>query len=151
MPSRSGCLVDTNILLRLSRSVDPNFARIQAAMRQLETERAELFYSLQNIAEFWNVSTRPLTANGFGLSVEEANQNLKAFEAGMSLLPDNASLYPMWRELVLKHKITGVQVHDARLAALMQVHEVSRILTLNGSDFSRYSGITVIDPRTSGE
>jgi hypothetical protein len=39
-----------------------------------------------------------------------------------------------------------VQVHDARLVALMQVHGITHILTLNGADFARYPGIVPIDP-----
>lgn len=38
------------------------------------------------------------------------------------------------------------QVHDARLVALMQAHGITHILTLNGSDFTRYPGITPVDP-----
>jgi hypothetical protein len=71
MAPDSGCLVDTNILLRLSRFADPNFHPVRAALDELEDEKVELFYSLQNIAEFWNVSTRPRNVNGFGLSVQE--------------------------------------------------------------------------------
>jgi predicted nucleic acid-binding protein len=31
----------------------------------------------------------------------------------------------------------GVQVHDARIVAVMNVHGVTHLLTLNGGDFSR--------------
>jgi hypothetical protein len=37
-------------------------------------------------------------------------------------------------------------VHDARLVALMQVNGIADILTLNGSDFARYTGIVPIAP-----
>lgn len=40
----------------------------------------------------------------------------------------------------MQHSVLGVQVHDARLAAAMYVHRVNHILTLNVSDFSRFSG-----------
>ena len=39
-----------------------------------------------------------------------------------------------------------MQVHDARLVALMQVHGITHILTLNRADFARYPGIVPIDP-----
>jgi hypothetical protein len=45
--------------------------------------------------------------------------------------------------------IQGVQVHGARLVALMQVHAVTHILTLNTADFSRYAGITAMDPASA--
>jgi hypothetical protein len=40
----------------------------------------------------------------------------------------------------------GVQVHDARLVALMMAHGLSHLLTLNPADFQRYPGITALSP-----
>jgi predicted nucleic acid-binding protein len=66
----------------------------------------------------------------------------------MELLPDSAAVYWEWRRLVVHYGVSGVQVHDARLAAAMYVHGLSDILTLNGSDFSRFQGLTAIHPGT---
>jgi predicted nucleic acid-binding protein len=38
---------------------------------------------------------------------------------------------------VIANKVRGVQVHDARLAAIMQAYGLTRILTLNQPDFLR--------------
>ena len=46
----------------------------------------------------------------------------------------------------MTHAVIGVQVHDARLVALLQVHGVTHILTLNTADFHRYHGITALSP-----
>jgi hypothetical protein len=54
--------------------------------------------------------------------------------------------YPLWRQLVVIHSVQGKEVHDARLAALMQAHAITHILNLNGTDFTRYPRITPIDP-----
>jgi predicted nucleic acid-binding protein len=40
----------------------------------------------------------------------------------------------------------GVQVHDARLVAAMKAHGVTRILTINVTDFSRYPNIRAFAP-----
>jgi predicted nucleic acid-binding protein len=64
----------------------------------------------------------------------------------MELLPDSAASYREWRRIVVQHGVSGVQVHDARLAAAMYTHGISYILTFNGSDFSRFRGITMIHP-----
>jgi predicted nucleic acid-binding protein len=42
--------------------------------------------------------------------------------------------------------VSGVQVHDARLAAVMNVNNVSHLLTLNPRDFERFTGLTPIHP-----
>jgi predicted nucleic acid-binding protein len=90
--------------------------------------------------------TRPLLRNGFGLTVAEAEREVRVIEASMSFLPDNAAVYREWRRIVLQHGVLGVQVHDARLAAAMYVHRVSHILTLNVSDFSRFTDLTAVHP-----
>ena len=81
----------------------------------------------------------PAERNGLGLSVAEAEQEVLAIEAGMSLLPENEHVYREWRQIILKHGVMGVQVHDARLAAAMYVHHVEHILTLNVADFGSVS------------
>jgi predicted nucleic acid-binding protein len=93
------------------------------------------------------VCTRPASHNGFGLSIEETDARVNAIERIMTLLPDNEQIYWVWRDLVVGNSVRGVQVHDARLAAAMQVHAVSHILTLNQPDFARYTSIKVVHPR----
>jgi hypothetical protein len=46
----------------------------------------------------------------------------------------------------MQQEILGVQVHDARLAASMYVHGVGHVLTLNVTDFTRFSGLSAIHP-----
>jgi predicted nucleic acid-binding protein len=115
----SSCLVDTNILLRVARGSDPHHELIDAALAGLAGQNTTLHYTHQNIAEFWNAMTRPVTRNGFGLTVAEAEREVRAIEAGMSLLPDNEAIYREWRRIIVQYSVSGVQVHDARLAAAM--------------------------------
>jgi predicted nucleic acid-binding protein len=140
------CLVDTNILLRLSRRFDPQHQAVSGAISRLAAQGSNLHFAHQNIAEFWNVMTRPATRNGFGLTIAEAEKEVHSIETGMSLLSENESVYGEWRRIVVEHKVSGVQVHDARLVAIMIVHKVNHILTLNAPDFDRYLGITAISP-----
>jgi hypothetical protein len=42
--------------------------------------------------------------------------------------------------------VSGVQVHDARLATVMKAYGISRIVTLNVKDFARYSEIEAVHP-----
>jgi predicted nucleic acid-binding protein len=146
MTAGSGYFIDTNILLRLTRPQDPNYSSIQSALRNITRNRGMLYYALQNIAGFWNVCTRPIDRNGFGLSPEEANTRVQSIEQMMTLLSEDADLYTVWRALVRDLKIRGVQVHDARLAALMQVHGFTQILPLNTADFARFQGISAVHP-----
>lgn len=144
----ASCLIDTNILLRIARSSDPQHKLVDAALARLEGQGAILHYTHQNIAELWNVMTRPVARNGFGLSVPESEREVRLIEAGMALLPDGEAVYREWRRIIVQHGVLGVQVHDARLAASMYVHGVSHILTLNVADFTRFSGLTAIHPNS---
>jgi predicted nucleic acid-binding protein len=142
----ASCLVDTNILLRLARRSDPQHKLVDAALAKLALEGTTLHYTHQNIAELWNVMTRPTDRNGFGLTVAEAEREVRVIEAGMILLPDSEAVYQEWRRIIVQHAVSGVQVHDARLAAAMRVHGVGNILRLNATDFTRYEEITVLHP-----
>jgi predicted nucleic acid-binding protein len=88
MPIAS-CLVDTNILLRITRRSDPQHKAVDTALARLVGQGTTLYFTHQNIAELWNAMTRPIARNGLGLTVAEAEQQVRAIEAGMSLLPDS--------------------------------------------------------------
>jgi predicted nucleic acid-binding protein len=143
----ASCLVDTNILLRVARRSDPQHKLVDTALAQLGGQGATFsLYTHQNIAEFWNVMTRPVVRNGFGLTVTEAEREVRVIEAGMTFMPDSEAVYREWRRIVVQYGISGVQVHDARLAASMYVHGLKHILTLNVTDFSRFSGLAALHP-----
>lgn len=142
----AGYLVDTNILLRIPRKGDPQHLLIREALGELNRRRAWLYVSLQNVAEFWNVCTRPVERNGFGLSLEETNRFVRSIERTMTLIVDTHEVYAVWRRLVVEHGVRGTQVHDARLAAITEVHGIRSILTLNQADFKRFSQVVAIHP-----
>jgi predicted nucleic acid-binding protein len=140
-------LVDSNVLIF---SIQQSHPRHEESIKALEFYLAAnetVCVFLQNIAEFWNVCTRPADKNGLGLRVEETERRLSGLDPILSLLHDTPAVYPEWRMLVVKYAVKGIQVHDARLVAGMKIHGIDRILTYNPSDFKRYAGITAIHPR----
>lgn len=141
-------LVDTNILLRIVHRTDPRHLSVRTAVRKLRADGHQLQTTAQNYAEFWNVSTRPANRNGFGLTPSQTELSLRMIERLFPLLPDLPVMYAEWRKLVVKYSVSGVQVHDARLAAAMISHGVTHILTFNTADFVRYApvGIVAVDP-----
>ncbi|MBE9056831.1 type II toxin-antitoxin system VapC family toxin [Sphaerospermopsis sp. LEGE 08334] len=143
-------LVDTNILLRLLQRNDSLNPVIRNAVRKLRNNGNILLITPQNCAEFWNVSTRPATKNGFGLTPKDADRQLKLIERIFPLLSDIPTVYPEWRRLVVKFGVSGVQVHDARLAATMKANNITYILTVNTGDFNRYhsEGIIAVNPNS---
>jgi predicted nucleic acid-binding protein len=139
-------LVDTNVLLRISQQDDPQHELVGTSIERLFKQGSELCFSLQNVAEFWNVCTRPAERNGYGLRISETDRRVEYIERTMTFLPDDETVYSIWRQLVFADNVRGVQVHDARLAAIMRVYGVPRILTMNQQDFLRYPGIEAVHP-----
>src|SRR3989442_13171184 len=134
----ASCLVDTNILLRITRRSDPQHKVVDTALARLAGQGATMCYTHQNIAELWNAMTRPVARNGLGLTAAEAEREVQAIESGMSLLPDSEAVYREWRKIVVQYGVSGVQGHDARLAAAKYVHAVNPKITKNVSKFSRF-------------
>ena len=143
-------LVDTNILLRIAHRSDERYALVRSCVNKLKKKGDLLQTTMQNFAEFWNVSARPVDKNGLGLTLVETDDLLQELELVFPLLPDSPDVYAEWKELVVNYGVSGVQVHDARLVATMLVHRVTHILTFNTSDFTRYTpkGIVAVDPAT---
>jgi predicted nucleic acid-binding protein len=141
-------MADSNILLRLFQRSDPLHVLVRNAVRTLWTRGDRLCFTSQVLGEFWNVCTRPQTARGgFGLTVAETDRRVRRLERRFLLLPDTPDVHKAWRALLVAHSVTGVQVHDTRLVAAMQVYGVTQLLTFNVADFVRFPDITALDPR----
>jgi predicted nucleic acid-binding protein len=78
--------VDTNILLRSIQSGHPLQDMAVKTISALLAGGEMLVITPQVIAEFWNVVTRPLDRNGFGLSVEQAQAELQQIESSLRSL-----------------------------------------------------------------
>lgn len=140
-------LVDTNVLLRRARPSDPQYAVARSAIEILVHQGATLHITSQNVIEFWNVLTRPIANNGFGMSPAQADTEAKQLETFFPFLTETPAIYIHWRQLVVSADVSGVQVHDTRLVAVMLAHNITHLLTFNSTDFNRFSGITVVHPR----
>jgi predicted nucleic acid-binding protein len=86
-------LIDTNVLLRLFKADRRQYPQLRAAINQLAKQGIGLAYTLQNLTEFWNVSTRGTERNGLGLSIGETEQNVREVEIHFTFLPDNEDVY----------------------------------------------------------
>jgi predicted nucleic acid-binding protein len=138
-------LIHTNILLRRTQPDHEHHAVAVESVARLLDAGEPVYFTLQNIAEFWSVATRPITSNGLGFEPAMAQAEVNKIERFLVVLPDSPLAYGEWKRLILQHGITGVRVHDARLVALMNVHRVGRILTFNTRDFVAF-GVEVVHP-----
>jgi len=140
-------LVDTGVLLRAFDREAAKHKTILQAIRTLLDRGEELAVTVQNLAEFWNVSTRPNDKNGgLELPVETVSRRLRVIERLSTILSESTGSFEEWKRLLTTHRVLGVKVHDARLVSVMLVAKVPTVLTLNHRDFQRYSEISAVTP-----
>lgn len=142
-------LLDTGILLRLADKRDAQHDTVFRAVRLLIAAREVLFITTQDVAEFCNVATRPVTNNGLGLLPNDALDLFqKEVEPICSILAEPEEIVTELKRLIGKYGVVGKQVHDARLVAMMLVWQVENLLTLNDRDFRRFEpeGIKIVTP-----
>jgi predicted nucleic acid-binding protein len=139
-------LIDTNLLLRLAEPKHPMYGSVLSATGVLRKRGEMMGVVPQNLIEFWAVATRPRANNGLGMTVEETTTELMSIKALFVLLLDEPVVFSEWEKLVVRHRVSGKQAHDARIVAAMQVHGVTHLLTFNTDDFKRYAEITAVHP-----
>ena len=140
-------LADTNVLLRWVSPADPQHTLAVDSVKALQRRGEIVHITPQNLIEFWGVATRPAAANGLGMSPAEAEREVESLERLFPLVPDSPAVFAEWRKLVSAAGVSGVKVHDARLAAVMIANGLTHILTFNADDFKRFPGITVVRPQ----
>jgi predicted nucleic acid-binding protein len=136
-------LIDSNVFLRAAKRNDPDRRLALEAIRKLRANNEDLCYTTQVLVEFWNVCTRPTQARGgLGLSIQMTERKARLIENRFRLLTESLATHQEWRRLVASCSVSGVEVHDAMLVAVMNVHGITHLLTFNKDDFKRYPGIT---------
>ena len=139
-------LVDTNILLRSLNPDDPQYDAAAKALAKIRASNEVLCIMPQILIEFWAVATRPSNKNGLGLTISEAESELTTIRRFFRLLPCTPAVLEIWQRMVVLHRVSGKQTHDAHVAAIMRVHGVTDILTFNVADFERFPGVTILHP-----
>ncbi|MBI3463253.1 MAG: PIN domain-containing protein [Planctomycetes bacterium] len=86
------CLIDTGILLRAFDRDASEHSDILRVIRALIDRGEELVVTVQNLAEFWNVSTRPKEKNGYELPIETVARRIRIIERFCTVLSESVLL-----------------------------------------------------------
>jgi len=78
-------LVDTSVLGRLANRADASHSVAKAAIAELHRRGEVLHVTSQNLVEFRNFATRPVSANGLGLAATAAESLTATFAAAFPL------------------------------------------------------------------
>ena len=137
------CFLDTNVLLAATDESRKRHGQSLALLEKGLSGEQSLFVSGQVLREYLVVATRPVEANGLGLSPGEALENVAEFHRCVSLLEETNRVSESLRKLVNKHQLSGKRIHDANIVAVMLANGLKKLATDNGGDFEVFTEVTV--------
>lgn len=139
-------LVDTNVLLSATAPRRALYPSALEVLNHWPNQGMILAVTGQVLREYLAVATRPVEANGLALSVDDALANVAVFRSRMRLLLESEPALDRLRALIATYQCLGKQIHDANLVATALTSGVTRLVTANVSDFTRFATeIEVID------
>lgn len=135
-------VVDTNVLLA---ATDLSRDHHGQAVAFLTTDERYLAVTPQIMREYLAVMTRPLEANGLGMTPSEALDNADEILSIARLLGDGAATTLRLMELVAAGPAIGEQVHDANVVACALAHGATSIVTDNTRHFTLFADLIAIE------
>ena len=138
MTMRGDRFVDTTIFLTATAAHRTGHAAAVALLEAGSSDRS-MFISGQVLRECLVLATRPMAANGLGLALPDALENVTQFRERANLLGEDASVHNTLMDLMKRVPSFGKQIHDANIGATMIAHGVLRLVTLNPGDFARFA------------
>jgi len=143
----SRVLIDTSVLVRERDVNSPQHPIAVQALEKLIQEGWILLIAPQCLMELWAVMTRPTSSRGgLGLTPVQARADIARLVQIHPFLPEPENLFETWLDIVGTYMVSGRQVWDARIAALMKLQNIPYILTFNPVDFQRFEFIQAISP-----
>ena len=137
--------LDTNILLTGTDRQREQHAAVLWIIAHAGRAGLHLAVSGQILREYMVVATRPLEANGFGLSATDALTNVDQFMRHAMLYEETEAVSTRLRSLIETCGLRGKRIHDGNVAATMIAHGVKLLLTQNPGDFKDIPGVHVLD------
>ena len=141
--------VDTNVLLAASDVSRESHKHCHALLESGLAGKCSLFANGQIYREYLVVATRPVEVNGLGMATDEALGNLNEFSRCIRILEENVLVCRQVQSLTRQYNLKGKRIHDANIIATMMEHGLEEVVTENQPDFREFTGITVIDSKTS--
>ncbi len=138
-------LVDTNVLLSATDRSRTEHVRAHQLFGRCRSAGVHPTWCGQIMREYLVVATRPIAANGLGLSLIDALENVTRLRRRLVLLDETEQVSLKLLELVRDSETTGKRIHDANLAAVALTHGVTAIVTLDADGFGAYRGVKVLN------
>ncbi len=138
--------VDTNILVYCHRIDSPWHDRALAVITDLAEGSADWAIPWPCLWEFLAIATHPriyLPPTPLPDALAEIEQWLES--PTVHLLTESDSVFETLRTLLLRSKVGGPAIHDARIATICMHHGVQKLLTAD-RDFNRFPNLRTENP-----
>jgi hypothetical protein len=138
--------VDTNILIYAHREDSPFHDAAFRRVAELAEGPAIWAVPWPCLHEFLAIVTHPriyAPPTPLARALDQVDAWLQS--PTLALLTESAEHWRTLRALIAGGRIAGPQVHDARVAALCREHGVRELWSAD-RDFSRFAGLTVLNP-----
>ena len=136
--------LDTNVLLTATDVLRPLHLEAQRIFSKTGQQGFHIALSGQILREYLAVATRPVEANGLGLTVPDAAENIERFLEFANLFEETEAVALRLRELAKNYDVRGPRLHDANIVATMLVHHIPVLVTQNSNDFMGSGGIRAL-------
>ena len=138
--------VDTNILVYAHREDSPFFDLAAASLVGLAEGKAPWAIPWPCIHEFLAVVTRPRSYDP-PTPLSAALEQIEAWleSPSLTLLNETEQHWTVLRHLLTQARLSGTQVHDARIVALCFEHGIRELWSAD-RDFSRFPDLRVVNP-----
>jgi uncharacterized protein len=138
--------VDSNILVYAHRADSPWNEAATTWLDTLAQQGTSWGIPWPCVYEFYTIVTHPRIYAPPSSPKQAIDQIEAWFEAPeLTLLAEDGAHWAILKEQLVRGKITGPQVHDARIAALCLAHGVSELWTAD-RDFGRFPELRTRNP-----
>jgi uncharacterized protein len=141
--------VDSNLLVYAHREDSSWHEAAYARIAELAEGRAPWAIPWPCIHEFLAIVTHPRIYSP-PTPLKSAIEQVEAwFESPtLVMLSESPDYWPLLQQVLQASRVSGPQVHDARIATICQQHGVSELWTVD-RDFGRFPGLSVRNPLVS--
>ena len=136
--------MDTNVLLEATDEGRRFHVQAQSLFRNAFDDGVDLFIGTQVIREYLVVATRPIENNGLGMTTDFALDNVRRFQARVSLIAETLQAGDLFVEWAGKYRISGKRLHNLQILATASVAGMHALITANEKDYPEATPLTII-------
>lgn len=137
-------LVDTNVLLEATDEGRRFHVQAQSLFRNAFDDGVDLFIGTQVLREYLVVATRPIENNGLGMTTDFALDNVRRFQARVSLIAETLQAGDLFVEWAGKYRISGKRLHDLQILATASAAGMHALITANEKDYPEATPLAII-------